>query len=85
MHYLLRQTFKEGLLEELIDIICISFLFLTQLCSFLSKYTIFVKWTINFAAIKEPPLQLATNIQRLFAKTEKIRWKPVTWFGPSSL
>ena len=29
--------------------------------------------------VKETPLQLATNFQRLVAKTEKIRWKIVTW------
>ena len=27
MHYLLRQTFKEGLLEDLIDVICIFVIF----------------------------------------------------------
>ena len=56
MHYLLRQTFKEGLFEELVDVIC--FFFVVVIFDTVMQVSVkvyyFLKWTIKFVVIKEP-------------------------------
>ena len=43
MHYLLRQTFKEGLLEDLIDVICIFFVIFDTIILLSVKVNYFCK------------------------------------------